>query len=510
MRVILIGPLLVLVALAAACSDDDGAAIDAAVGPDGTTPTADAAAPTADASADAAPGIDVLCAPETEAELCAAAGRECGALSATDRCGGAHAIPSCGDCGDDTCTSTGVCLPASPGMWVVGSHPDYQWAEVGAADVPYDHLTHLFLSFLEVSSAGGAYALDVTGYGPATMDEWTTAAQAFIEAAHTAGVTVLVDLGGEGGSDAIFADACTGGTVDDLAAAITTTLLDIGLDGVDLDWEGGGYDGACAAEILTALRAAWPAGVITTAVGPVYGSDQATQMAALAACADDIDAVMIMSYIPPDQTWGWWVVPLPLSPLGSPAPPWDTAPQPYSIDNDRGELVAAGFPVGKLVMGVGGFGLVWGDTTGDHVAPVAPYANYAALEADPTCSAPPWTCQAAADTEVAPIGCTDNHVTQEWVDAALAAAGTGLTLHEDAVGGVTYWAASASDALVSVPSPCGSGTAEVGLIFYETPASIADKVDYCTTSGMRGVEVWTMAQARNAAGAYPIFETLKP
>jgi len=38
------------------------------------------------------------CVPETDAELCASAGRDCGSLTATDRCGTRRTIASCGSC----------------------------------------------------------------------------------------------------------------------------------------------------------------------------------------------------------------------------------------------------------------------------------------------------------------------------------------------------------------------------------------------------------------------------
>jgi GH18 family chitinase len=191
--------------------------------------------------------------------------------------------------------------------------------------------------------------------------------------------------------------------------------------------------------------------------------------------------------------------------------PWDdTEPQPYSVDRDRTVLTAAGFPASKLVIGIAGFGLVWGDTNNDGEAPVSPYANYDALANDPTCSADPWTCGAAANTEISPIGCSDNSLTQLWLDEALAAAGSDLTLTTDETGEVNYWAAASPTNLVSLPNPCGSGTVQAGLILYETPTSIGNKLAYINTNGMRGVEFWTMAQTINASGNYPLLEAARP
>lgn len=48
--------------------------------------------------------VDTACAPESDAELCAAAGRLCGAFEATDRCGTKRSIVSCGACATGVCT----------------------------------------------------------------------------------------------------------------------------------------------------------------------------------------------------------------------------------------------------------------------------------------------------------------------------------------------------------------------------------------------------------------------
>jgi hypothetical protein len=85
-----------------------------------------------------------------------------------------------------------------------------------------------------------------------------------------------------------------------------------------------------------------------------------------------------------------------------------------------------------------------------------------------------------------------------------------LSLRDDGVGGVTYWAAPARDDLVRVPSPCGSGNVDAGLLFYETPRSMAAKVAYANQRGMKGLLFWTLAQLKDAAGAYPNLEAVRP
>jgi len=291
-----------------------------------------------------------------------------------------------------------------------------------------------------------------------------------------------------------------------LAETISSVLQDIGFDGVDLDWEGPQYDAACAAKILKSLRTIWPTGIITTAVGPAYGDDQVAQARDLGDAADVIDGLMIMSYIPPDQTWTWWVVPTPVTPLHGAPSPWEDA-QPYSIDRDLAVWTSGGIPASKVVMGVGGFGTVWADTNNDGVAPVTPYSNYDDLATDPSCTQQ-YVCDNGAAGEVAPLGCTDNSVTQLWVDRAVSQSNGKLTLKTDAVGGVTYWAAPAQNDLAQVPNPCGSGSVDVGSIYYESPASMKLKLSYIESKGMLGMEFWTLSQMINADGEYPNFAAI--
>jgi hypothetical protein len=54
------------------------------------------------------------CVPETNAELCAAAGQGCGSLTVVDKCGNTRTIGSCGICAAPAaCTDTGQCLCAA-------------------------------------------------------------------------------------------------------------------------------------------------------------------------------------------------------------------------------------------------------------------------------------------------------------------------------------------------------------------------------------------------------------
>jgi hypothetical protein len=81
---------------------------------------------------------------------------------------------------------------------------------------------------------------------------------------------------------------------------------------------------------------------------------------------------------------------------------------------------------------------------------------------------------------------------------------------DDHVAGVTYWGAPASTAPVPLPNPCGSGSIAARLVFYESPRSMSLKVSYATQNDMRGLELWTLSQMRDASGACPVLEAVAP
>jgi hypothetical protein len=115
-------------------TDDASTAVDGSATDAGSTDAFDAtvldAAPLADASApsDAGPAMDATfdsgpCGPETDGELCASRGRNCGRFETLDRCGTARVVPTCGVCASfyETCGGGGVAN-------VCGCAPESNWS----------------------------------------------------------------------------------------------------------------------------------------------------------------------------------------------------------------------------------------------------------------------------------------------------------------------------------------------------------------------------------------------
>jgi chitinase len=168
-----------------------------------------------------------------------------------------------------------------------------------------------------------------------------------------------------------------------------------------------------------------------------------------------------------------------------------------SYDWVRQQWIDAGVPASKLVLGVGGFGLVWGDQNGDGLAPIAPYSNGGS---------------GAASGETSGI-VSDNAVTQAWLSSTLAAHPGELTAVWDAGTGISYWHSASESEQVTVDglycdlwSSC-SATEEVSLIFYETPQSMQAKLAYVRQHGLQGMMFWTLSQLRDGT-SFPNLEAL--
>ena len=369
-------------------------------------------------------------------------------------------------------------------LWVAPYHPCYQWTEVPADEVPWSSITHLILGYMlleEISPAEHTIA-PPDWYGATA---WRNDAGRYISAGHLAGRTVTCMLGGEGSNPGnVWNHATSAANVAVLAANIRSVLQPLGFDGVDLDWEDG-VDYPGLVRLAQQLRAVWPEAVLT--IPTAFTGDDAVE---LAGAVDAVDAFMPMTYIAIPQ-WGGWTLPSPLTPL------YVVGANQNSVDWVRQAWVDAGVPAGKLVMGVGGFGLVWGDTNGDGLAPIMPYSNGG---------------DGAASGETEGIA-SDNAVTQAWLTETLAEHPGGFVEEWDAAQKISYWHSSSENVQVTVDdlycvlwNNCAA-TAKVSLIFYETPRSTREKVTYIGQNAMKGMMFWTLSQMK-AGTSYPILEAI--
>ncbi len=396
---------------------------------------------------------------------------------------GASAVASAQACASSAPTASST-APSAATLWVAPYHPCYQWNDVPAGQVPWGSITHLIVGYMlpQAVTPSQHTIVPPDWYG---TQAWFNDAQQYVTAGHQAGRKVTCMLGGEGSNPGnVWNQATSVANVATFAANITSVLRPRGFDGVDLDWEDN-VDYAGLVRLAQQLRIAWPEAVITIPTG--FTGEDADNLAPAAAA---VDAFMPMTYIAIPQ-WGGWTLPSPLTPLQT------VGANRNSIDGVRQAWTNAGVPMSKLVMGVGGFGLVWGDTNGDGQAPILPYSSDGS---------------GLAAGEGGGI-VSDNAVTQAWLNETLAEHPTGFTEAWDAAQKISYWHSASVSQQVTVDelycvlwNNCTT-TAEVSLIFYETPRSMREKRVYVEQHAMKGMMFWTLSQMRDGT-SYPILQSL--
>ncbi|MDD2890380.1 MAG: glycosyl hydrolase family 18 protein [bacterium] len=364
-------------------------------------------------------------------------------------------------------------------MWVIAYHPCYQWNDVPAQNVPWEHITHLSLGYLWPVKTGGVYTVAVLDGWSGDWNSWRNTAKSYVDTGHIENRKVLCMLGGAGSNpDSVWNKATSTANIDSFVANIKAILQPMGFDGLDLDWEDA-VDYSKLVILAQKLRAAWPDAIITIPTG-CQGQDAVD----LAPAKNAVDVFMPMTYLDIAQ-WGGWLIPIPLTPL------YSAGSNPYSIEYVLNRWTSAGVPDSMIMMGVGGFGSVWGDLSGNGRAPIAPYSNTDLNE--------------GVEGETYSIA-NDNLVTWSWVKQVLTANPEMVEAWDD-TGKCSYWHTPAVNDLVSVQ--IWGQPRNISLIFYETPRSIAEKKTYCLNNNMKGMMFWTLSQMMDGDSC-PILETVIP
>ena len=366
--------------------------------------------------------------------------------------------------------------------WVIVYHPCYQWYSMGAY-IPWDHITHLVLGYMLPEDTGGSgWTIKVPDSFYPGQNGWFAKAAEWMPPAHEAGVKITCMLGGAGsniGNYENFWNTATGETnVVSFAANIKALLEPAGFDGIDLDWEENlDYDGML--RLAQELRSIWPGAVITIPAG-ISGNDAP----GFAPCKEYVDAFMPMTYFPVQQ-WGGWRVPAPLTPL------YAFEANPYGIDYVLNKWINAGVPSSKIVMGVGGYGAAWTDSNNDGQAPVGPYCSTLTgyPEGEPRATH------------------SDNVISQTFVTQNITN-NPELTKNWDNIGKCHYWSAPAPDNLVTITIQ--SVERSLGLLFYETPGSMVEKMNFIKEYQMKGMMFWTLAMMEDTDETFPNLMAVKP
>lgn len=350
--------------------------------------------------------------------------------------------------------------PAARNTWVMAYYVGYQRDMLPADAIDWSTLTHLMVGRIRPIASGGVTTdFDIDPVQGPQM------ARDLAQRAHAAGRKVILMLGGAGEHDGFVAAAAAPQRAT-FVRSIVQAIDDFGYDGVDVDWEPiEAADRAPLLALLSDLRAARPAMLITMPVNWVNYNALEDVDGYYAEVAARLDRISIMSYEMSGDWDGWdsWL----FGPLYGATPT-----HPSSIDSSVQRFLAVGVPAGKLGIGVGFYGSCWRGVS----QPRVPLAG-----------------------QNVSMGASDNSMTYAAIvrDDLPAAART-----FDAAAQVPYLSA-----------PAGVGPQSCNLITYEDAESIAAKGAYVQAHGLGGAIVWTIAEgyiASAPAGSRdPLMQAMK-
>ncbi len=232
----------------------------------------------------------------------------------------------------------------SSGAWVMGYYAVWDEPANGGfyplSAIDWDALTHIATAFYLPDGSGGLAS--------GSFDA-STAAQ-IIAAAHAHGKKAIASIGGAGSGPTF-----EGSTQANLSKFVTAleSLVTMGYDGLDIDWEGGNLsvsqDQALEESLITAIRAASPAIVLTMTAG-YENENLLDDLSFYGKVAPQLDRLNLMTYGMSGAWQGWqsWHS----SPLH-----WNKdSSTPTGIDSSVAHYLAAGVPASKLGVGAGFYG----------------------------------------------------------------------------------------------------------------------------------------------------------
>ena len=305
-----------------------------------------------------------------------------------------------------------------------------------ASKIPYNQLTHIAHSFI-VPNADGSLNI------PANFIE-----PALISKAHAAGVKVVISTGG-GGTYAQYSamadNAAARGVFED---NMVNFIKSNGYDGIDIDYEGpeNGVDTANYTLLMGELRAkfnaAQPAGqnwLITAAVG---GSNYSGQWIDYASILPYVDYFNLMNY----EMGGSWNDHMSHNaPLYAGTDPYPDLNCAAAVDYI---VTTRGVPASKVIFGT-------------------PFYGYEYTNIENLYDSCPGSCGAANVI----------YLDYKVIAATYQTAGSGWTYHWDAGSLVPYLTKDSG----------------AGIITFDDPASIADKVNYAlAVRNLAGVMMWDL------------------
>eukprot|EP00833_Pecoramyces_ruminatium_P017058 jgi/Orpsp1_1/1191090/evm.model.d7180000083431.1 len=231
---------------------------------------------------------------------------------------------------------------------IVGYFSEWRNANYPVSRVDFSKITHLNYAFGVIDP--NTYA--VTGYDSNILNQVVTAA-------HNQGVKVLMSVGGWYGSRYFTKMTSSKSNMEKFAESCKNLIDNNGIDGIDIDWEYPGREGACNTPdlandtdnyltLLGILREKIGNSLITAAVSVIPFEKNGQPMDDLSKFAKYFDFINIMGY---DFAGSWSSV---------------TSHQAGLYDPEAGDILSVssgvknwlnrGFPASKIVVGVPAYG----------------------------------------------------------------------------------------------------------------------------------------------------------
>lgn len=334
------------------------------------------------------------------------------------------------------------------GTWIQGYYVGYERTLYPTSEIDFTAVTHLMVGRV-VPNADGTldktFDIDPVN-GPIFATQSSTAA-------HAANRKAILMVGGAGATQ--WTSAASNANRANFVANLLQTMDQLGMDGLDLDWEpiDTPTDRTELLALAQDLRAARPSLLLTIPVGWINVNFGASD-AYWGTIAPYFDRVNIMSYDMNYNMFGWdsWFT----SALDG-----ESGSTPSSVESGVTFYLASGVPAAKLGIGIPFYGDCWHGVTG-----------------------PRQTIPAGAG-----IYRSDGAMSYTNIMAGYY---TPAGYHYDA---------TAQSAWLG-PGPYG--THACTFLSYEDPTSIAAKGAFAKSRGLGGAIIWTISQgyiAGNAPGA---------
>ncbi|ORX55233.1 glycoside hydrolase [Piromyces finnis] len=235
---------------------------------------------------------------------------------------------------------------------IIAYYTEWRAAEILPSQLPYDKLTHINYAFGVIDSK----SFEVVGYNSRILSN-------VITYAHQQNVKVLLSVGGWSGSEYFTKMTSTEENMDAFVESVRSTIFNLELDGIDIDWE---YPGRYSNNnnpdyandtpnyliLLKKLRSALGDSIlITAAVSITPFEKNGRVLNDLSEFAEYFDFVNIMAY---DFSGSWSSIISHHESFEKPEKGHD-----FSFKSSVENWVQRGFPPEKLVIGVGAYGRSW-------------------------------------------------------------------------------------------------------------------------------------------------------